>query len=48
MDLGSRGLGVCSRRYSALWVDGVVRPLDLEEAGSFTVSDAETRLKQIA
>lgn len=48
LDLTERGLGVRSRRYSALLVDGVVKQLNLEEGGAFSVSDAQTLLKQIA
>jgi len=46
-DLTERGLGVRSRRYSALIDDGVVRILNLEEGGKFEVSSAEGILKQL-
>jgi peroxiredoxin len=45
-DLTARGLGVRSRRYSALIEDGVVTQLNVEDNG-FEVSDAATLLKQI-
>lgn len=48
MDLTARNMGVRSRRYSALVVDGVVKQLNLEEGGKFEVSNAETMLKQLA
>jgi len=46
-DLTERGLGVRSRRYSALIDDGVVRILNLEAGGAFEVSSAEDMLKQL-
>lgn len=45
-DLNARGLGVRSQRFSMLVVDGVVKTLNVEAAGKFEVSDAETLLKQ--
>nr|XP_023882425.1 peroxiredoxin-2E-2, chloroplastic-like [Quercus suber]POE73147.1 peroxiredoxin-2e, chloroplastic [Quercus suber] len=39
------GLGVRSRRYALLAEDGVVKVLNLEEGGAFTVSGAEDILK---
>jgi peroxiredoxin len=47
MDLGSRGMGVRSQRYSMLVDDGVVKSLNVEGAGKFEVSDAESMLKQL-
>jgi peroxiredoxin len=47
MDLGSRGMGVRSQRYSMLLVDGWVRALNIEAAGKFEVSDAATLLEQV-
>ncbi len=44
IDLGDRGFGVRSRRYSMLLDDGVVTALHLEDATGLTVSDAETLL----
>ncbi len=36
-----KGLGVRSRRYAMLVDDGVVKALNMEEGGAFTVSSAE-------
>ena len=47
LDLGARGMGVRSQRYSMLVEDGVVTTLNVEEAGRFEVSDADTMLGQI-
>lgn len=41
------GLGVRSRRYSLLADNGVVKVLNLEEGGSFTVSGADDILKAL-
>ncbi len=41
------GLGVRSRRYSALLEDGVVKALHVDEPGRFEVSGAETILKDL-
>ncbi|XP_020581402.1 peroxiredoxin-2E-1, chloroplastic [Phalaenopsis equestris] len=41
------GLGVRSRRYSLLAEDGVVKLLNLEEGGAFTVSGADDILKTL-
>ena len=46
LDMSHRGMGVRSRRYSMLVVDGVVRALNLEDVGKFAVSDADTLVKQ--
>jgi peroxiredoxin len=46
LDLTERGMGIRSRRYSMLVDDGVVKQLNLEEAGKFDVSNAETMLEQ--
>ncbi len=46
-DFSKNNMGVRSRRYSALVVDGVVKQLNMEEAGKFVVSNAETMLKQL-
>jgi peroxiredoxin len=48
LDLTGRGMGVRSQRYSMLVDDGVVKSLNVENAGKFEVSDAETMLKQVA
>ncbi|KAJ7528597.1 hypothetical protein O6H91_15G009600 [Diphasiastrum complanatum] len=42
-----QGLGLRSRRYALLAEDGVVKVLNLEEGGSFTVSSAEEILKAL-
>lgn len=41
LDLSDKGLGLRSRRYAMLADDGVVKVLNLEEGGAFTVSSAE-------
>lgn len=46
LDLTARGLGLRSGRYSMLVRDGVVKTLNIEEAGAFAVSDADTLLEQ--
>ena len=46
LDLGSRGMGLRSNRYSMLVVDGVVKTLNVEAPGKFEVSDAGTLLAQ--
>src|SRR5512140_3718944 len=48
MDLTARGLGVRSQRYSMLVDNGVVKTLNVEKAGKFEVSGAETMLAQLA
>jgi len=45
-DLSAGGLGIRSKRYSMLVVDGVVKALNVEEPGKFEVSDAGTLLRQ--
>ncbi|MDQ6684813.1 MAG: peroxiredoxin [Pseudomonadota bacterium] len=45
-DLGGRGMGVRSQRYSMLVKDGVVKTLNVEAPGKFEVSDAQTLLAQ--
>jgi len=47
LDLGARGLGTRSRRFSMLVDDGVVKKLNLEEGGAYEVSSAEALLGQI-
>ncbi|NLY63423.1 MAG: peroxiredoxin [Alcaligenaceae bacterium] len=47
LDLVAKGLGVRSRRYSAVIDNGVVSILNLEEGGAFAVSDAKTLLSQL-
>jgi peroxiredoxin len=48
LDLTAKGLGVRSQRYSMLVEDGVVKQLNLEGGGGFTVSSAEKMLEQLA
>ena len=48
LDLTARGMGVRSQRYSALIDDGVITQLNIEEAGQFAVSDAQTLLGQLS
>jgi peroxiredoxin len=45
-DLGARGFGVRSQRYSMLVDDGVVKVLNIEEPAKFEVSGAERLLEQ--
>jgi peroxiredoxin len=46
LDLSARGMGLRSNRYSMLVVDGIVKSLNVEGAGKFEVSDAQTMLTQ--
>lgn len=41
LDLTDKGLGIRSRRYALLADDGVVKVINLEEGGAFTVSSAD-------
>jgi peroxiredoxin len=47
LDLSGHGLGVRSRRFSAILKDGVVKHLNLEEGTALKVSDAATLLGQL-
>jgi len=48
MDLGERGLGTRSQRYSMLIEDGVVKKLNIEDApGKAEASGADNLLKQL-
>jgi peroxiredoxin len=47
LDLNARGMGTRSQRYSMLVDDGIVKALNVEQAGKYEVSGAETMLKQI-
>eukprot|EP00271_Cylindrocystis_brebissonii_P012171 TRINITY_DN30321_c0_g1_i1.p1 TRINITY_DN30321_c0_g1~~TRINITY_DN30321_c0_g1_i1.p1 ORF type:complete len:229 (+),score=37.21 TRINITY_DN30321_c0_g1_i1:245-931(+) len=47
LDLADKGLGLRSRRYSLLADNGVVKQLNLEEGGAFTVSGPEEILKAL-
>ena len=46
LDLTERGMGMRMTRFSMLIDDGVVKTLNVEAAGKFEVSDADTMLKQ--
>ena len=45
LDLTKGGLGKRSQRYSMLVDNGVIKSLNVEAAGKFEVSDADTMLK---
>lgn len=47
LDLTARGLGVRSQRYSMLIDDGVVKVFNLDPAGQFEATSAETLLSQL-
>jgi peroxiredoxin len=47
MDGSKFGMGLRSKRYAMLVEDGVVKKLDIEEAGAFSVSSAEHMLEQL-
>lgn len=47
LDLTDKGLGVRSRRYALLADDQVVKVLNLEEGGAFTVSSADTIMEAL-
>jgi peroxiredoxin len=46
-DLTARDMGVRAQRFSMLVDNGVVKALNIENAGKYEVSDAETMLKQL-
>jgi peroxiredoxin len=46
-DMSGNGMGTRSRRYSMLVDDGVVKKINIEEAGKFDVSSGEALLGQI-
>ena len=46
LDLSARGMGLRSNRYSMLVKDGKVASLNIESAGKFEVSGADTLLAQ--
>jgi peroxiredoxin len=46
-DMSGNGMGTRSRRYSMLVEDGVVKTLNVEEAGKFEVSSGDALLKQL-
>lgn len=47
-DFSAHGMGVRSKRYSMLVVDGIVKQINVEEGGAFAVSNAETMLAQLS
>ena len=47
MDGSKFGMGKRSQRYSMLVDDGVVKSLNVEEPGAFSISSAEHMLKQL-
>jgi peroxiredoxin len=47
LDTEIPGMGVRARRFSLLVEGGVVRRVNVEEAGKFAVSNAETMLEQL-
>jgi peroxiredoxin len=47
LDLTAMGLGMRGRRFSMIVDNGVVKKLNLEEAGAFKISDADTMLGQL-
>ena len=46
-DLGARGLGMRCQRFSMIVDDGVVKQLNVEQAGKYEVSGAEKMLEQL-
>lgn len=48
LDLTDKGLGMRSRRYAMLVDDFVVKVLNLEEGGAFTISSADVILEALA
>ncbi|KAG1668387.1 hypothetical protein FOA52_004897 [Chlamydomonas sp. UWO 241] len=47
LDLNDKGLGIRSRRYAMLVEDSIVKILNLEEGGAFTISSADTILEAL-
>ena len=47
-DFSKNGMGMRSKRYSALIDDGVITQLNVEEIGKFDVSNVETLLTQLS
>jgi peroxiredoxin len=47
MDASKFGMGTRSQRFSAIVEDGIVRQLNVEEPGAFSVSSAEFMLGQL-
>ncbi len=46
-DMGKYGMGTRGQRWSALVEDGIVRQINVEEAGGYNVSGAEHMLGQL-
>lgn len=46
-DLTAAGMGLRSKRFSLLVVDGVVKRVNVEQPGKFEVSDADSMLAQL-
>lgn len=47
MDATKYGMGIRSQRYAMIVEDGVVKQLDVEEPGGYSVSSAEHVLKEL-
>jgi len=47
LDLSGRGMGVRSQRYAMVVTNGIVETLNIEAAGKFEVSDADTILNSL-
>lgn len=47
LDLSAKGLGLRAQRFSAYIDNGVVKQLNVDEAGALSVSDAQTLLQQL-
>ena len=47
LDLTARNMGVRSQRYAAVFDDGVISALAIEEPGAFEVSSAQAMLKHL-
>jgi peroxiredoxin len=47
LDLIANGMGIRSQRYAMVVNNGIVETLNVEEAGKFEVSDADTILKSL-
>jgi glutaredoxin/glutathione-dependent peroxiredoxin len=48
VDLSKSGMGVRAQRFSLLVDRGVVKQVNVEQAGKFEVSDADTMLEQLS
>ncbi|MEE8445987.1 MAG: peroxiredoxin [Alphaproteobacteria bacterium] len=47
LDLGARGMGMRSQRYSMIVTDGTITRLNIEEPGAYEVSSVEHMLSQL-